>query len=56
MSTKEIKFLFKVRSRMLLVKHNYKENYRRNGIIEEKSLLCPLCKKHSDNQENLVNC
>ena len=41
---------------MLLVKNNFKENYRKNGIIDEKSLVCPVCKKHSDTQQNLVNC
>ena len=55
LNTDHIKFLFKVRSRMLNCKSNYKEYYLKSQN-KEKALLCPLCKKHEDLQQNIIEC
>ena len=42
------KFVFSLRSRMLDVKCNYKNNY--------SNLCCPICKNENDDQEHLLSC
>ena len=42
------KFVFSLRSRMLDVKCNYKNNY--------SNLCCPICKNEIDDQEHLLSC
>ena len=55
-TTKESKFLFKIRTHMLNVKANFKEKYKNDSQSEEEYLRCDLCSKHIDNQENLLIC
>jgi hypothetical protein len=42
--------LFKFRTRTYLVKNNYRNNYVNTNI------LCPLCEKHDDTQQHMMNC
>ena len=42
--------LFKFRTRTYLVKNNFRNNYRNTNI------LCPLCEKHDDTQQHIMNC
>ena len=55
LNTEQIKFLFKLRSRMLSFRANFKEHYLKNQN-KERALLCPLCQKHEDSQQNLIDC
>ena len=51
----------KIRTNMLEVRNNYKAKYSKNKqdlgskAPSDKDLLCPLCNKHLDNEENTVN-
>ena len=55
LTTKEIKFLFKLRTNMVDFKANFKNKYDKNEVSNEQ-LLCPLCNNHIDNEENLLLC
>ena len=56
LTTKESKFLFKIRTHMLNVKANYKEKYKNDYQSEMEYLKCDLCSKHIDDQESLLIC
>ena len=49
LSLKEAKLLFKIRTRMLDVKTNFKNKYIRKNTPEYDNLLCEICKTHIDN-------
>ena len=53
---KEAKMLFKIRTRMIEVKRNYKNKYLNKNKSEYESLLCGICKTHEDNTENIFLC
>ena len=58
----EAKLLFKIRTNMLEVRNNYKRKYSKNKQDQgskspsDNELLCPLCSKHLDNEENILHC
>ena len=52
---KESKLLFKIRTRMLDIKHNYKKKYSSKNGSENDSFLCNICKSHEDNAENVLH-
>ena len=59
LNVREAKLLFKIRSRMLDVRNNYKGKYMpqcRNGLTETEVLICQLCKGESDTQEHVLLC
>jgi hypothetical protein len=45
-----VSVLFRFRTRMYLVKNNFRNNY------ENTDTLCPLCKSGNDSQEHLLEC
>ena len=45
---KEKKLLFKIRTNILEVRKNYKQ--------ASNDILCPLCEKHIDSEENILQC
>ena len=49
----ESKMIFKIRSRSLQFKSNYKSLYQQD---ENATLLCPLCDGHEDSQEEIMAC
>ena len=56
---KEAKLLFRIRTNMLKVHSNYKNNYKIAKQSEANSrdeILCPLCFKHIDTEENILKC
>ena len=55
-TVKEAKMLFKIRTRMLDVKRNYKNKYLSKNRSDYESLLCEICKGHEDNTENIFLC
>ena len=57
-TTKEAKILFKIRTEMFEVKHNFKNRYIKKfneSQVNEEALLCPLCFYHVDNVQNMFN-
>ena len=67
-TVKEAKTLFKIRTNMLEVRNNYKtknkyssqndnDDDKDNGNKDyDDDILCPLCKKHLDSEENILKC
>ena len=56
LTVKEAKMLFKIRTRMIDVKSNYKKKYISKTRSEYESLLCSISKSHEDNSENVFQC
>ena len=58
-STKEAKILFKIRTEIFEVKHNFKNRYIKKfneSQVNQEALLCPLCHYHVGNFENMFKC
>ena len=55
-TTKEAKFLFKIRTNMLDVKANFKQKFKNDNQSDEDAIKCDLCFKHIDDQEKLLFC
>ena len=55
LTTHEAKLLFKIRTNMLDFRVNFKSKYGK-GQITDEYLLCPICKNHVDNEENIFIC
>ena len=56
MHIEEIKFLFKLRSRMLSVKSNFKNHDHDQDMDMCILCLCPLCQRFQDDQAHILNC
>ena len=53
----ESRLLFKIRSRMINFRSNFKMKYSTApGVVSTPSLLCPLCQQHEDRQDLLTTC
>ena len=53
----ESKMIFKIRSRSLLFKSNYKTRYEHEeDCTTNTRLLCPICECHEDTQEEMMTC
>ena len=57
MTINQCKLLFKLRSRMLNVKNNFKNNYITNSIKLPEAIYCSFCLSNSvEDQEPIIDC